>query len=171
MHRHSSHNNFFKPAPCRSVSRVPELRWRTSATPLRGGLSQALRLMGRHWSFIVTDKRYLYPIAAGILVAGILAAFAFKDASFFSRAGNFIIGTGVWMGFRYTLREGINRHKKSDSLVIPGTNQLNADHFNSITFSIGDAHLQLHGFALVIIGSFVGSFGDLALKAVFPAYV
>jgi hypothetical protein len=72
------------------------------------------------------------------------------------------------MSLRYTLREGINRHKKSDSPVIPGTNHLNADHFNNIAFSIGDAHLQLYGFALVIIGSTVGSFGDLALKALFP---
>ncbi|RAN69381.1 hypothetical protein B5P43_36360 [Bacillus sp. SRB_336] len=127
--------------------------------------------MNRHWSFVVTDKRYLYVVAAVILVAGLVAAFLYQDASLFSRAGNFIIGTGVWMGMRYTLREGINRHKDAsdESPVIAGTWQLNAAYFNRITFSIGDAQLQLHGFALVIFGSLVGSFGDLILKALFPA--
>ena len=127
--------------------------------------------MKRHWSFAVTDKRYLYAIAACILVVGLATAFWYRDASLFSRVGNFIIGTGVWMSMRYTLREGINKHKDAsdESPVVPGTRQLSAAYFNRIAFSIGDAQLQIHGFVLVILGSFVSSFGDLVLKALFPA--
>jgi hypothetical protein len=126
--------------------------------------------MNRHWSFAVTDRRYLYPIAMFFLLAGLLAAFLSKDASYFARVGNFIIGTGVWMSLRYTLREGINRRKdlSNSSPTLPGTNQINPNFFNQITFSIGDAQLQIHGFILVVLGSFVGSFGDLILKYSFP---
>lgn len=128
--------------------------------------------MDRHWSFAITDKYYLYPIVLIIFFAGLSAALFYKDPTMFSRAGNFIIGTGVWMGMRYTLREGIKKSKDSSnkSSVIKGTGQLNANYFNQITFSIGDAELQLHGFALVILGSTVGSFGDLVIKNLFPAY-
>lgn len=126
--------------------------------------------MNRHWSFIVTDRRYLYPIAMLFLAAGLVAAFLSKDANHFARSGNFIIGTGVWMSMRYTLREGINRHKdlSNSSPTVPGTNQINPQFFNQITFAIGDAQLQLHGFILVMLGSIVGSFGDLILKFSFP---
>ena len=124
----------------------------------------------RHWSFVVTDKRFLYAVVACILGGGFSAALAYNDASLFARSGNFIIGAGVWMGMRYTLREGINKHKDASdpSPTIHG-NQLNPNYFNQIAFSIGDAQLQLHGFAIVILGSVVGSFGDLLLKAVFQA--
>lgn len=128
--------------------------------------------MKRHWSFIITDVRYIYPLALLLLVLGLLVAFACKDASHFNRFGNFIIGTGVWVSMRYTLREGINRHKNMANSfpTVPGTNQLNATYFNSIAFAIGDAQLQLHGFFLVILGSIVGSFGDLFLTLTFPYY-
>ncbi|CAE6714040.1 hypothetical protein [Paraburkholderia haematera] len=128
--------------------------------------------MNRHWSFVVTDRRYLYPIAVLLLIAGLVAAFLSKDANNFTRAGNFIIGTGVWMSMRYTLREGINRRKdlSNSSPTFPGTNQVNPQFFNQIAFSIGDAQAQVHGFILVILGSVVGSFGDLILKCSFPGY-
>lgn len=127
--------------------------------------------MKRHWSFAATDRRYLYSLALVLLLLGLVAAFKLRDPSHFARAGNFIIGTGVWMSMRYTLREGINRHKDlaNSSPTFPGTNQVNPNFFNQITFSIGDAQLQVHGFVLVIIGSLVGSFGDLILKIGFPS--
>lgn len=127
--------------------------------------------MKRHWSFAVTDKRYLYLFAFALLMVGLVAAFKFKNPAHFTRAGNFIIGTGVWMSMRYTLREGINRHKDlANSLpTFPGTNQVNPSFFNQVAFTIGDAQLQVHGFLLVIIGSLVGSLGDLILKFGFPA--
>jgi len=73
------------------------------------------------------------------------------------------------MSMRYTLREGINRHKSglTDHPTING--QLNAAYFNEITFSIGDAQLQVHGFVLVLTGSLVGSYGDIFLTWLFPA--
>lgn len=126
--------------------------------------------MKRHWSFVVCDKKYLYPVVGVLLVAGVALAFLMKDPVQLNRVGNFIIGIGVWMTMRYTLREGINRHKDfaDHSPTMPGTNQINAAFFNQITFSIGDAHLQLHGFALVVVGSIVGSYGDVILKALVP---
>jgi hypothetical protein len=54
------------------------------------------------------------------------------------------------------------------SATILGTSQVNSTFFNRIAYSIGDAQLQLHGFALVVVGSVVGSFGDLILKFVAP---
>jgi hypothetical protein len=122
--------------------------------------------MKRHWSFIVCDKKYLYPFSAIILIIGIILSITLNDYQQFNRVGNFIVGIGVWMSMRYTLREGINRTKNCHDLspVIPGTLQLNNDFFNKIAFSIEDAHLQLHGFFLVIIGSIVGSYGDILLK-------
>jgi hypothetical protein len=127
--------------------------------------------MERHWSFIVCDKKYLYPAAFLLLAAGTAAALILRDPMYLNRVGNFVIGIGVWMTMRYTLREGINRHKDLArcSPLVPGTNMVNSDFFNQIAFSIGDAQLQLHGFALVVLGSIVGSFGDLILKAVAPA--
>ena len=127
--------------------------------------------MKRHWSFVVTDKKYLYPASLFLIAAGLCAAYIFHEPTHVNRAGNFIIGIGVWMSMRYTLREGINRSKDfSDrSPTIPGTKQMNSAFFNQIAFSIGDAHLQIHGFVLVIAGSFVGSFGDILLEALFPS--
>jgi len=127
--------------------------------------------VARHWSFVVCDKRYLYPFAGTLLAAGLLAALVWNDPVQFNRVGNLIIGTGVWMSMRYTLREGIKRYKDAaaDSPTVPGTNQLNAEFFNRIGFAIGDAHLQIHGFVLVIVGSVVGSYGDVILRHVFPA--
>lgn len=126
--------------------------------------------MKRHWSFVVCDKKYLYPVVGVLLVVGVTLAFLMKDPVQLNRVGNFIIGIGVWMTMRYTLREGINRHKDfaDRSPTIPSTNQINTAFFNQITFSIGVAHLQLHGFALVVVGSIVGSYGDVILKALVP---
>lgn len=80
-----------------------------------------------------------------------------------------MIGVGVWMSMRYTLREGINRVKNGakNSPVIPGTNQLNIAYLNEIAFSIGDAQLQVHGFILVLFGSLVSSYGDMILVCLF----
>jgi len=127
--------------------------------------------MSRHWSFIVCDKKYLYPVALLLLTARVAASLYFKDPIHFTRAGNFIIGTGVWMSMRSTLREGINRHKDlaDSSPTVLGTNQVNSNFFNQIAFSIGDAQLQVHGFILVIIGSIVGSLGDIILKLILPS--
>lgn len=74
------------------------------------------------------------------------------------------------MSMRNTLREGINRTKNlaDQSPFEPGTNAVNPTFFNRITFSIGDAQLQVHGFVLVVTGSIVGSFGDLVLRSVLP---
>lgn len=124
----------------------------------------------RHWSFVVTDKRYIYPLAAMFLLLGLAASFLTRDASHFPRVGNFIIGAGVWISMRYTLREGLKRSKdlSEESPFIPGTTAINATFFNNIAFSIGDAQLQVHGFLLVLVGSTIGSFGDLLLKWLFP---
>ena len=123
----------------------------------------------RHWSFVVTDKKYLYPFVALLSVIGVVAGIESGDPTYFSRVGNFIIGIGVWMSMRYTLREGINKHKEAlkSCPTLPGNGpayQLNEKYFNEIAFSIGDAKLQIHGFFIVIYGSVVGSFGDLILK-------
>ena len=122
--------------------------------------------MTRHWSFIACDPRYLYPLVGLLFTSGIAMAVTFHDATLLNRFGNFIIGTGVWMTMRYTLREGLNKHKTlTDSLpTVPGTGQLNDTYFNNVTFALGDARLQVHGFIVVILGSVVGSFGDLMLK-------
>jgi hypothetical protein len=89
----------------------------------------------KHWSFVVCDKMYLYPVASLIFVAGIAAAIMLKDPNQINRIGSFIIGIGVWMSMRFTLREGINRHKNAldSSPIIPGrgpAQQLNARYFN-----------------------------------------
>jgi hypothetical protein len=127
--------------------------------------------MKRHWSFVVFQKKYLYSLALLWLTAGVVAAVVFKTPTHVNRAGNFIMGVGVWATMRYTLREGISRYKDlaRSSPLVPGTNAVNSDFFNDLTFALGDAHLQLHGFALVLAGSVVGSLGDLLLKAIAPA--
>lgn len=127
----------------------------------------------RHWSFIVCDKRYLYPLVFLILLAGITAAISLRDPNQINRVGSLIIGAGVWMSMRFTLREGINRHKNAldSSPIIPGpgrAQQLNPRYFNNIGFSLGDAHLQIHGFFLVILGSILGSYGDLIIRGLLP---
>lgn len=123
----------------------------------------------RHWAFVVTDKKYLYPLVLLMTLMGIFAACYWKDPTYFSRVGNFIIGIGVWMSMRYTLREGINRYKNGlkSSPTLPGEGPgkaINPAYFNEIAYSIGDAHLQLHGFYIVIYGSTVGAFGDLIIS-------
>ena len=131
----------------------------------------------RHWSFVVCDKKYLYPLVAILLLAGLTAALALRDPVQFNRVGNFIIGTGVWMSMRYTLREGLERYKNlSDSLPTlpvanhPGVSEVNAAFFNRLAFTIGDAQLQVHGFVLVMLGSAVGSYGDAILRYLLPAH-
>lgn len=133
--------------------------------------------MKRHWSFVVCDKKYLYPLVAVFLLAGLAVALASRDATQFSRVGNFIIGTGVWMSMRYTLREGLERYKNlsAPSPTLPvtdhsGVSQPNPEFFNSAAFAIGDAELQVRGFVLVILGSAVGSYGDSILRYLLPAH-
>lgn len=41
--------------------------------------------MKRHWSFVVTDARYLHAVAALILIVGAVLAFMKSDASHFLR--------------------------------------------------------------------------------------
>ncbi len=129
----------------------------------------------RHWSFVVCDRKYLYPVVALLLATGMTAAFMWHDPMQFNKVGNFIIGTGVWMSMRYTLREGLERYKNlSDSLPTvpiadhPGVSQVNAAFFNRAAFAIGDAQLQVHGFVLVMLGSVVGSYGDALLRYLLP---
>lgn len=119
--------------------------------------------MARHWSFVVCDEKYLYPLVSLLLVIGIAAAVFLKDPEQICRIGNFIMGIGIWMSMRSTFREGINRNKDyaDSSSTIPGTNQINANFFNKITFSIGDAQLQIRGFIIVIFGSIISSYGDI----------
>lgn len=131
--------------------------------------------MERHWSFVVCDPKYLFPLSLFILVVGLYLAIAKRDANYFQRFGNFIMAIGVWMSMRYVFREGINKFKDAldASPTLPGNLGdkaflLNPDYFNNITFSIGDANLSIYGFVLVVIGSIIGSFGDLILKHFFP---
>ena len=131
--------------------------------------------MKRHWSFVVCDKKYLYPLVVLLFFAGIVAAVVFHDSTQINRIGNFIVCVGVWMTMRYTFREGINQNKNAldSSPVIPGpgpAQQLNSNYFNNITFSIGDAHLQIHAFCLVLLGSLVGSYGDEAFTFLQPFF-
>lgn len=128
--------------------------------------------MKRHWSFVVCDKKYLFPVVLLLLAAGVIIAVLLHDPIQLNRVGNLIIGTGVWMSMRYTLREGINKHKDlaNSSPTVPGTRQINLNFFNQIAFSIGDAQLQIHGFFLVILGSVTGSYGDVILMHVLPRY-
>lgn len=57
--------------------------------------------------------------------------------------------------------------KQMPSLPTGGKlNQINPALLNKFAFSIGDAHLQLHGFFLVIYGSIIGSFGDYIVKLI-----
>ena len=123
----------------------------------------------RHWSFIVTDYRYIYPAIFILSVIGVVGSVVFNDPTIFSRMGNFIIGFGVWMSMRFTLREGLNRNKNAldASPTLPGPGpafQVNSNYFNNIAFSIGDAVLQLRGFKVVVYGSVVGSWGDRLLE-------
>lgn len=128
--------------------------------------------MQRHWSFVVTAPKYLYPIIFFILLLGFVVAILSKDYGQFNRVGNLIIGVGIWMSLRFTLREGINRTKNClDSqpvIKVPNSRMstLNAEYFNKIAYSIGDAKLQIHGFIIVIVGSIIGSYGDLILKMI-----
>lgn len=127
--------------------------------------------MKRHWSFVVCDPKYLYPFVVVLLSLGVLASVVWKDPVQLNRVGNFIIGTGVWMSMRYTLREGISKYRNTadSSPTVPDTNQLNTAFFNNVAFAIGDAQLQVHGFVLVIVGSLVGSYGDVILRHFLPA--
>lgn len=120
----------------------------------------------RHWSFIVTDTRYLFPLVSLLLLFGLYDAVVHSEPERFNRVGNFVIAIGVWMSMRSTLREGIKKEKNlsDQSPVVPGTRALNANYFNNITFSIGDANLQIQGFCLVILGSVIGSYGDYILE-------
>ena len=116
----------------------------------------------RHWSFIVCDKKYIYPVVLMLLGLGIWGAIHFDDPTQFSRTGNFIIGVGVWISMRSTFREGLNKYKNAqDTQPVINSNQLNPSYINNITFSLGDAQLQIHGFVLVILGSIIGSYGDI----------
>ena len=153
-------------------AQATELR---SLSPVFDGHEQEGATVKRHWSFVVCDKKYLYPLVAVLLAAGLAAAFVSHDPVQLNRVGNFIIGTGVWMSMRYTLREGLERYKNvsdsSPTLPVvdhPGVVQPNAAFFNRATFVIGDAQLQLHGFGLVMLGSVVGSYGDAILRYLLP---
>ena len=132
--------------------------------------------MERHWSFVVTDPFYLFPLALIFLIVGLWIAISKRDAAYIQRFGNFIVAIGVWMSMRYVFREGIN--KVTDALdaspTLPGNPgdkafRLNPTYFNNIGFGIGDAWLSIYGFALVVFGSIIGSFGDLILKHYFPS--
>lgn len=119
----------------------------------------------RHWSFVVTDKKYIYPFVILLTLAGFLAAIVYKNPEHFSRVGNLIVAVGVWISMRYTLREGINKYKNhAKSIPVLPDGQVNSSFFNEIAFSIGDARLQLHGLYITIYGSIVGSFGDLLIE-------
>lgn len=119
----------------------------------------------------MTDPKYLYPFVGLISLSGIISAITFNDPLLFQRMGNLIIGVGVWMSMRFTLREGINKHKdiSNQSPTLSGNGplrQLNATFLNNISYSIGDAKLQLHGFYIVLYGSIIGSWGDVLFKNV-----
>lgn len=67
------------------------------------------------------------------------------------------------MSMRFTLREGIRRDKSRPPVPMSEgpCRPIDTHPINQIIFSIGDAELQVRGFILVLLGSFVGSFGDL----------
>jgi hypothetical protein len=126
--------------------------------------------MQRHWSFIVTDKKYLVPVAVVVLLAGLVLSYVRHDAMHFARAGNFVVCIGAWMSMRGTLREGLKRvHDARDSSPVYPDGRLNANWFNARIFAQGDAVLSLWGFAIVFVGSVVWAYGDLLLKWLSPA--
>ncbi len=116
----------------------------------------------KHWSFIATDIRILLPIVSIIILLGICDAFFHSEPSRLNRVGNFIIGIGVWMSMRGTLREGISRYHnlQDESPVLRGTKQVNLNYFSISNFRRGDAVLQVWGFGIVVVGSILGSYGD-----------
>jgi hypothetical protein len=125
--------------------------------------------MRRPWAFVVTDWRYLYLLAALVLAGGLYAAYHTRDAMHFARAGNFVVCIGVWMTMRYTLREGINKHKDASLSQPTIQGYFNWRYFNEVTLSIGEAWLQIYGFALVVVGSAAWAYGDWILKHLTPA--
>lgn len=123
----------------------------------------------RHWSFVVTDKKYMVLLAVLVLLAGLFLSYHLRDATQIARAGNFVVCIGVWMSMRYTLRQGTNRtYDVRDEQPVHPDGQLNANWFNARTFAVGDAILQVWGFALVFAGSVVWAYGDWFLKLVSP---
>ena len=125
--------------------------------------------MERHWSFVACDPKYLFPLSLLILAVALYFAISRRDATLLPRFGNFVVAIGVWMSMRYVFREGIGRSRNAlaGSPVLPD-GQLNVDFLNNITLSIGDAKLSIYGLLLVVIGSIIGSFGDLILKHLLP---
>ncbi len=123
----------------------------------------------RHWSFIVCDPLYLYPITSILLLVGFLFANIMNDPEQLLRIGNFIIGVGVWMSMRSTLRNGLKKETNyNDNFpVIPNKGYLNSTWFNERTFEYGDAKLQIHGFVITIIGSIFASYGDYIFSLLF----
>lgn len=101
------------------------------------------------------DPKYLYPFALLLLTLGVIAALVWRDPVHLNRARHFIIGTGVWMSLRYTLREGITIHKDAadSSPVFPGTNQVNPAYFSELAFEIGEARLPDHSCSTIAGGS------------------
>jgi hypothetical protein len=123
----------------------------------------------RHWSFIVTDKKYMVLLAVLVLLAGLFLSYRWRDATQLARAGNFVVCIGVWMSMRFTLRQGLSKtfDARDDQPVLPG-GALNANWFNIRAFAQGDAVLQVWGFAVVLVGSAVWAYGDWILKQVSP---
>lgn len=116
--------------------------------------------MKKHWSFIVCSPRILLPIVIFLTLIGVLMAYNFNDFGFFNRFGNFIVGIGVWMSLRYTLREGIRSEKNlMDSVPFIEIHEKvsvpNSNFFNEIAFSIVDAKLQIYGFVIVVYGNWI----------------
>lgn len=118
----------------------------------------------RHWSFVVCDIKYIYPICGILFVIGLWLSVQLQDSTQLNRIGSFIVALGVWLSLRNSFREGINKNKNlQDEKPVLDGGMLNSTYFNKIAWAIGDAKLQIHGFFIVFFGGILTSYGDKIL--------
>ena len=110
-----------------------------------------------------------YGALAVVVAAGsVLTSLATGQWSWVSRSGGVLVLLGVLLSLRRLFRLGPQNFDEPTEPLIINRNQLNIRAMHQDIQRAGDNYAQAAGVALMIIGTFLGSYGDLLLQWLVP---
>ena len=119
---------------------------------------------------VIRAYRYIGAITI-VIILSLVLSFLYKDWSYFSRSGGFVVLIGALLGLRKLFRKGpsqLNQPNQPINIKSGKLNQINMVGVSQEIDDIGDGFAQELGLFIVIAGTCIGSFGALLMNHFWP---
>ena len=116
----------------------------------------------------LSGARIYILVAIAVVAISAFASVLLANWSLVSRSGGVVILFGVLLSLRRLFRLGPQRFDEPSEPVILGQNQFNMRVITQDIQRAADNFAQATGISLIVIGTIIGSYGDLVLDWLVP---